>query len=150
MSSLPRVRKRAMRAGGVLFAMLVSITAVTVAQETQTKIKEVPPPATSAASGEKMYMSYCAACHGKDGKGDGPAAPALKGPVPDLTTLAQSNGGKYPADHVASVLRFGTGSTIAHGSKDMPIWGPLFSSMNNTEVLRINNLTHYLQTLQVK
>ncbi len=152
MSSLPGIKKRAMRTGGILFAMLVSITAVTVAQETQTQIKKVPAPATSPASGEKMYVAYCAACHGRDGKGDGPAAPALKGPIPDLTTLAQANGGKFPTAHVAAVLRFGTGGLIAHGSKDMPIWGPLFSTMGNpdTETLRISNLTHYLETLQAK
>jgi len=152
MVPLPALSKRVTRVGAILLALLVSTATVAMSQEGQTTIKKVPAPATSAASGEKMYISYCAVCHGTDGKGNGPAAPALKDPVPDLTTLAQRNGGKYPADHVASVLRFGTGGLIAHGSKDMPIWGPLFSSMgsSSTEALRISNLTHYLQTLQVK
>jgi len=73
--------------------------------------------------------------------------------VPDLTTLAQRNGGKFPADHVASVLRLGT-PVPAHGTSDMPIWGPLFGSLNKApgaEVQgRIANLTQYLKSLQAK
>src|SRR5512137_2588513 len=88
-------------------------------------IKKVPIKHTSAASGQEMYMSYCAACHGKDGKGDGPAASALKAPPPDLSALAKGNNGKFPSDHFAAVLRFGTPAP-AHGTSDMPIWGPLF------------------------
>lgn len=125
------------------------------AQNTQTTIKTVPIKPTSIASGEKMFIEYCAACHGKSAKGDGPAAPALKGPLPDLTTLAQRNGGKYPGMRVQSVLRFGADAHGAHGTQDMPVWGPLFGSLsgtsNSSEVqLRIVNLTHYLETLQVK
>jgi mono/diheme cytochrome c family protein len=119
------------------------------------KIKTVPAKTTSAGSGEEMYNSYCAACHGKDAKGDGPAAPALKDPVPDLTTLAQRNGGKYPASRVAAVIRFGAEAHAAHGSPDMPIWGPIFGGMHQSSAspevqLRINNLSHYLETLQAK
>ena len=148
----PRVGKLAMRTGAVLLALLVSTVTVTMAQEAQTTVKKVPVSPTSPASGEKMYKAYCAVCHGVDGKGDGPAAPALKDPVPDLTTLAKNHGGKYPADHVVSVIRFGAENYIAHGNKDMPIWGPVFMTMGNTstETMRINNLTHYLETLQVK
>jgi len=119
-------------------------------------IKKVPITHTSAASGEEMYMSYCAACHGKTGKGDGPAASALKTPPTDLTVLAKNNNGKFPSDHVASVLRFGT-PTPAHGAKDMPIWGSLFSALHGRTTgtdavvqLRISNLTTYIESLQAK
>ena len=98
-------------------------------------------------------MNYCAVCHGKDGKGSGPAAPALKMPATDLTTLAQKNGGKYPALHVSSVIR-GEGDVPAHGSKDMPVWGPLFWKMSqghDAEVQqRIANLNQYIESLQAK
>jgi mono/diheme cytochrome c family protein len=108
---------------------------------------------TSPASGKEMYTQYCAACHGADAKGEGPAAPALKTPPSNLTILAKSNGGKYPSDHVAEVLRTGTG-VAAHGSADMPTWGPLFRSLdptNDTAVLqRIHNLNQYLVSLQAK
>lgn len=91
-------------------------------EQSKTTIQHVPIKRTSSASGKEMYTSYCAVCHGKDGKGDGPAAGALKVPPADLTMLAKNNGGKYPAMKVSSTLR-NTSSLPAHGSKDMPMWG---------------------------
>jgi mono/diheme cytochrome c family protein len=119
-------------------------------------IEKVPIKHTSAASGQEMYMSYCAACHGKEGKGDGPAASALKEPPPDLTTLAKNNNGKFPAEHVAHILQFGAAAP-AHGTKDMPIWGPLFGALHGRTSgndaliqLRIANLSKYIESLQSK
>ena len=123
------------------------------AQEKKTEVKKVPAPMTSPASGKQMFTSYCASCHGEKGKGDGPAAGALKTPPADLTVLAKNNGGKFPADRVASILR-GQASVTAHGNRDMPVWGPVFWQMSHgheTEVQqRIVNLTHYLESLQEK
>jgi mono/diheme cytochrome c family protein len=108
---------------------------------------------TSPASGKEMFTSYCAVCHGTDGKGGGPAASALKAPASDLTLLSKQNGGKYPAMKVSSILR-GTSDLPAHGSKEMPMWGPLFMSISGgheSEVQqRTANLTHYIETLQAK
>lgn len=122
------------------------------AQEPTTKIKKVPATPTSAASGKEMFDAYCASCHGLDGKGNGPAAPALKKQPPDLTLMAQNNGGKFPAMHVMSSIRDVTQNV--HGTKDMPVWGPVFSSVsqNRPDVvkLRISNLTDYIESLQVK
>ena len=117
-------------------------------------IKTVPLKQTSPASGKEMYTQYCAACHGADAKGTGPAAAALKTPPADLTTLAKrSEGGKYPREHIATILKNGTG-VPAHGSADMPTWGPLFKSLDpNHEVAvqqRIKNLNDYLESLQTK
>ena len=98
-------------------------------------------------------MAYCAVCHGTDGKGGGPAASALKVPPTDLTVLSKNNGGKYPALKVSASIR-GESATPAHGSKEMPVWGTLFWSMSQGhegEVQeRVTNLTHYIETLQVK
>lgn len=142
------------RRGGILSAGLFLVAGLTVAGEGQTTMKKVPPSRTAVDSGQEMYHAYCAVCHGADGKGGGPAVPALKDPVPDLTTMAQRNGGKYPAERVTSVLRFGSERLTAHGSKDMPIWGPVFESRSSnakaTSTLRIHNLTEYLGTLQAK
>ena len=133
--------------------MAVLLTFVAAAQQTSTEIKHIPVKPTNAASGQEMFMNYCAVCHGKDGKGSGPAAPALKMPATDLTTLAQKNGGKYPSLHVSSVIR-GEGDLPAHGSKDMPVWGPLFWKMSqghDAEVQqRIANLNQYIESLQAK
>src|SRR5271169_4518668 len=83
-------------------------------------IKHVPITNTPSNSGQDMYNSYCAVCHGKDGKGNGPAASAMKTPPADLTLLTQKSGGKYPAAHVAAVIR-GQAMTASHGSQDMPV-----------------------------
>jgi mono/diheme cytochrome c family protein len=134
-------------------AGLLAVAAFGIAQ-TNTQIKEVPIRPTSAASGKQMYNAYCATCHGMDGKGNGPAAAALKQQPTDLTTLTQENGGKFPDAHIYAVLTFGTGTT-AHGSKEMPVWGPALRSLSQgtgtagmIEQQRISNLTHYLRTLQ--
>ena len=119
----------------------------------QTKIRKAPAPYTSAASGQEMYVAYCASCHGRDAKGDGPAARALKARPADLTALAATNNGKFPSNHVAAVLS-GQEEVMAHGSKDMPVWGPVFFRVSQGrpgEVQqRISNLTRYLESLQGK
>jgi len=100
-----------------------------------------------------MFNSYCAVCHGTDAKGAGPAASAMKTNPADLTALAKKSGGKYPASHVAAVLR-GQSITASHGSQDMPVWGPLFSSISQGHEAqvqqRIANLVDYVETLQTK
>jgi mono/diheme cytochrome c family protein len=104
-------------------------------------------------SGDLMYAQYCAACHGRDAKGNGPAASMLKTAPPDLTTLAKRHGGKFPSDYVSNVLRFGPGPS-SHGSSEMPTWGSLFKYVDkNDEQLiqqRIKNMSDYLASLQQK
>jgi mono/diheme cytochrome c family protein len=138
----------------VLMAGFVSATILGVAQDTVPKVKDVPIQPTSPTSGPEMYATYCAACHGAKAKGNGPAAPAMKVPPPDLTALSQKNNGVFPADHVRAVLQFGV-MTPAHGSADMPVWGDLLrtlhsTSPNNDMVVnqRILNLTNYLKQIQ--
>ena len=131
--------------------LLVTVALCSAAQ--QTTIKHEPAPYTSPGSGSEMYTAYCASCHGKDAKGNGPAAPALKLAPSDLTTLAKRNGGKYPAARVESILR-GKESLVSHGDQEMPVWGPVFRAMTSnpdaTVTLRITNLNNYLESLQVK
>ncbi|HEY6946476.1 MAG TPA: cytochrome c [Candidatus Acidoferrum sp.] len=135
------------------FIALLLAACVAGAQE-KPVIKKVPIKQTSPASGKEMYTEYCAACHGPDGKGDGPAAAALKTPAADLTTLAKrSEGAVFPRDRVANMLRTGTGAA-AHGSSDMPTWGPLFKSLDPQHDIsvqqRIKNLNDYLVSIQAK
>jgi len=141
-------------------AVLAVFALLAVAQQTQAQdqgtekvIKHVPVKPTSPASGDEMYVNYCAVCHGRDGKGAGPAASALKATPTDLSKLSANNGGKYPAMHVSSVIR-GEANLPAHGSKDMPVWGPLFWRMSQGhegEVQqRIANLNSYIESLQGK
>lgn len=140
-----------------LATVLVIISAFAVAQEGSTEskpsVKHVPIARTPSDSGRAMYDSYCAVCHAKDAKGNGPAASAMKTPPTDLTQLAKNNGGKYPAAHVAAVLR-GQAMNPSHGSQDMPIWGRLFSSISQGHEgqvqQRITNLVTYLEGVQAK
>jgi mono/diheme cytochrome c family protein len=132
--------------------MVLAVVLLTVAVSKQQSVKNSPVRYTSPASSSDMYKSYCAACHGVDGRGNGPAVPALKVAPPDLTTLAKRNNGKYPSDHVAAILE-GKVTLAAHGSKEMPVWGPIFMQLGEGhpgEVQqRVTNLTKYIEVMQV-
>jgi|SRR5271157_108637 len=130
----------------VLFLCLAAI-----GESQQRQIKYVPVKPTSPASGQEMYTAYCAVCHGKQGKGNGPAAEALKVPPPDLTNLARKNGNSYPSDRVRSAIA-GDVRLSTHGAKEMPVWGDLFWGMSqghSSEVqLRISNLDKHIESMQ--
>lgn len=117
----------------------------------QTDKSQLPP--SYVPSGKVMFKQYCASCHGADAKGRGPATPTLNTRVPDLTTLAKRHDGKFPYDYVESVLHFGPGFS-AHGSKEMPVWGPIFQYLENYNEAavrqRIRNLCEYIESLQEK
>jgi mono/diheme cytochrome c family protein len=118
------------------------------AQQPQVKqgtIKQVPP---SDARG--MFDSYCAVCHGKTGVGDGPAAKALSKAPADLTKLSARNGGTFPEVRVKRYIE-GADEVAAHGTRDMPMWGDLFRSLNrDTAQIRIQALSDLLKGMQVK
>ncbi len=145
--------RKALAAATLLLTFAINGTAQNSDAQTSQKpaIRKVPARPTSASSGKEMFDSYCASCHGKDGKGSGPAAEALKTPPPDLTTLSHQNGGKYPAMKVQGIIT-GQVELAAHGAKEMPVWGPVFSHMSQgrqSEMkLRIDNLTDYIKSIQ--
>jgi mono/diheme cytochrome c family protein len=122
-------------------------------QSAKPEIKNVPAGYTSPTSGRQMYDAYCASCHGQGGQGDGPAAPALKNVPTNLTQLAAKNNGSFPEAHVAQVIK-GDLMMVAHGSKQMPIWGPVFLYLEQhdaaTAQLRIRNLIRYIESMQQK
>ena len=127
---------------------LIALAGLIAAQQ---PADQAPAPHISPTSGRDMYLTYCAACHGKDGKGGGPVAAALKTAPPDLTTLAKRNKGMFPSDRVYSAIT-GVSDIPAHGSKEMRIWGPLLlSRQHDPEVrLRVTNLTKYIGSIQEK
>jgi mono/diheme cytochrome c family protein len=101
-------------------------------------------------AGPDLYRGYCASCHGTEGKGDGPVAPALNSKMPDLTTITQRNGGIFPAAHVSKII---SGDEIipAHGTREMPVWGPIFHQVeadHDYGEVRLQNLTGYLKSIQ--
>ena len=124
-----------------------------LAAQSGPQIKKTMVTPTSPTSGKDMYLQYCAACHGKAGKGDGPAAKALKTQPTNLTTLTSNNHGAFPAIRIARVIQ-GTDDLAAHGSREMPIWGEVFTHMDAggaaSAKLRVDNLTEYIKSLQAK
>jgi len=101
-------------------------------------------------NGPDLYRSYCASCHGTEGKGDGPVAPALNSKVSDLTTIARRNGGVFPAAQVNKIIS-GDQIILAHGTREMPVWGPIFHQVQEDRdygEVRLQNLTNYLKSVQ--
>lgn len=109
--------------------------------------------------GKREFDGKCAVCHGLDARGAGPYAQQLKSAVPDLTTMAQRNGGVFPVSRTYATIE---GAGKGHGPRDMPVWG-LDYTAKATEVLpempynqalyvrtRIMALLEYLSQLQVK
>jgi mono/diheme cytochrome c family protein len=135
-----------------ILALILFIAVLAIAQ-IKPQVQVVPAPYTPSDSGKAMFDAYCGSCHGVDGKGHGPAAPAMKSAVPDLTQLSKSHGGTYPAFSVTETLRL-TRPLSAHGSNDMPVWGPVFSHLSRQDNAviqqRIHNLNMYIESLQVK
>jgi mono/diheme cytochrome c family protein len=120
----------------------------------QTTAQRNPPLVISSMDGRDLFEFYCASCHGRDGKGSGPAVPALKSPPRDLTRIAQRNGGTFPRARVASfVTGDGNRPVPAHGSKEMPVWGPIFRGLDPGDTLnkiRIANIVGHLESMQAK
>lgn len=103
-----------------------------------------------SVEGPDLFRAYCASCHGVDAKGAGPAAPALKAKVPDLTLLARNNRGKFPTVRVRQMI-MGDQVVVSHGSREMPIWGPIFHQVEedvDRGNVRVENLLKYLESIQ--
>lgn len=103
--------------------------------------------------GPALYAAYCAVCHGKDGKGDGPMAKALKTAPPDLTRLAARNGGKFPVERVQKIIASKEAVPAGHGTREMPVWGPIFSQIawdQDLGQIRVYNLAKDLEKIQAK
>lgn len=134
-----------------LSALIAAVSLPALAQ--QPAVKNVPAAYTLPTSGEKVYQAYCASCHGLKGLGDGPVAPSLKAPVPDLTILTRQNQGEFPGVRISESIR-GASTSRAHGTADMPVWGPVFRSIDSRSEgatnIRVHNLVKYIETLQAK
>ena len=104
-------------------------------------------------SGGDLFRFYCASCHGQDGKGEGPVAAALTRRPPDLTTIARRNGGPFPTDQVAGFVTGNREPTLAHGSAEMPVWGPIFWALDPQDRInriRIENVVAFVASIQAK
>lgn len=113
--------------------------------------KPVPFPAESLV-GKDSFDAYCASCHGTDGRGNGPVAASLRNIPTDLTALASRNRNSFPREQVTAILMGTSRTVVAHGTRAMPIWGPMFRMFESDARarVRIDNLVAYLETIQVR
>lgn len=101
--------------------------------------------------GQKLFMQYCASCHGADGKGGGPVAATLKTAIPNLTTY-EKRIGKFDQLRVQHIIA-GEVDVPAHGNKEMPVWGYIFRQKtggNSTAKLNVFALATYIKSIQQK
>ncbi len=130
-----------MRLRYVCLAVLVLVFSVTLAAQTNPNPQSSAAPQASQARGQESSPSLHRSVIGKrnvhgvlrlvpwpDGKGNGPAAAALKTPPTNLTLLAVKNGGTFPDARIMQIIK-GDSMTAAHGNKEMPVWGPMFLQM---------------------
>jgi mono/diheme cytochrome c family protein len=113
---------------------------------------QAPDPGVYGVSGAYAYRTYCASCHGTDGKGEGPLAESLRFHPPDLRLISKRNGGEFPAEKVHRIVD-GRKSLQGHGGPDMPIWGDAFrnadTGYDDAKVKeKIRSVVDYLRTLQ--
>jgi mono/diheme cytochrome c family protein len=116
-----------------------------------------PPPLSQAEMvqvGQRYFIRYCSACHGAEGRGDGPTASALQPSPADLTRIAQRRGGHFPAAEITAYID-GRSEVLAHGRRDMPIWGERFGEIVGHDLLgeavirsHLQLLIAYLQAIQ--
>ena len=134
--------------GAVLLAGLFA--AASTPPDDKAKSKQEPGRLIGSLKGVDIYRAHCASCHGMEGKGDGPVASALTTRPPDLTTIAQRNGGVFPAARIKKVIA-GDEGVAAHGSREMPVWGPVFHQIQEDRdygEIRLQNLVDYLKSIQ--
>jgi mono/diheme cytochrome c family protein len=135
-----------------VLSVILAFVAVALATAQNKTIKNVPVQRTVTIEGPELFNQYCATCHGKDGKGNGPAAEALKKRPADLTQIARHNNGKFNDMLVQNVIN-GEDVTAAHGSREMPIWGEVLKSVtpdSASQRLKVFGLVKYIEQMQAK
>ena len=134
--------------------LALGIGAAWSASFAQTTGTRNPPLVIESVAGNDVFAFYCASCHGRNGGGDGPVARSLKVPPPDLRLLARHNRGEFPRSRVETFVTHGAGgSSPAHGTSEMPVWGPVFRGLGDTATrseVRVANLVQYLESIQEK
>src|SRR5215475_14268096 len=122
----------------------IAALATASAQQTQTEHKSWLLP---SLYGVDNFHAYCSPCHGRDGTGNGPVALSLKKAPPDLTTIMARHKGVFPRGEIRDVIANGWPEIPAHGSREMPVWGPTFHALDSSDraaELRLANIVEYI------
>jgi mono/diheme cytochrome c family protein len=138
--------------GGLAACGVLLVGSLAVAQSSGKK-KVNDTPLISSIQGPALSQAYCASCHGTDAKGDGPMAKSLKVKPADLTRIAARNGGTFPLMRIERIISGEDQPPSGHGTSKMPVWGPIFSHVDQDQDLgrvRIDNLALYLRDIQVQ
>ncbi len=133
-----------------LLALMTLVISTAVSLAGQGRGQQTPSILIESLAGPDSFELYCQACHGSGGRGDGPVASELRTSPPDLTTLARRNGGAFPRERVRGFVE-GTGRPVAaHGTTEMPVWGPMFRAFESDARVRerIANLVAHVEALQ--
>ena len=137
-----------------MICALASAVLLHAGASAQTTRPKNPPLVISSMYGRDLFEFYCATCHGRDGHGGGPAVQASSIPPPDLTRIATRNGGTFPQARVESFVTGDEDHLMpAHGSKDMPVWGPIFRGLDPNDTMnkvRVANIVGYIESIQAK
>jgi mono/diheme cytochrome c family protein len=140
-------------AGLTILGALLAWAATPAEDGKRARIVADEQPLIISIRGENLYQTYCSSCHGADGKGNGPMATWLKISPSDLTKIAARSGGKFPLVRVDRIISGEEALPSGHGTRAMPIWGPVFSQVTRDQDLgrvRIDNLARYLRDIQSK
>lgn len=154
-----------MRVPSAIVALPLIVVAMTAGLAGQSPTPPRPAPSVvivpahdvGSLEGAALYEAYCAACHGRDGKGDGPAARSMPTPVPDLTRIAATHDGRDCARHLIAELQDGHRRPheprMSEQDLDMPNWWPIFRSIQSDEAVayyRLRNVALHVASLQAK
>jgi mono/diheme cytochrome c family protein len=138
-----------MRRATLGFVLLMSVTVATAQGGPQLPAAAALVP--ESLIGSASFDLYCSSCHGRDGTGNGPVAAALRLRPPDLTTLARSHRGAFPRDEVREYVEGSNRPPAAHGSSDMPVWGPTLRVLEPSDArvrVRLDNLVAFIESIQ--
>jgi mono/diheme cytochrome c family protein len=146
--------RRAREAAAAVALVLAAVTC-TLAGDARGTSPAREEQAARIAAGQRLFHSYCAACHGERALGDGPVAPSLRMRPADLTRIAQRRGGNFDAAETAAYID-GRIEVSAHGEREMPVWGRIYDDRNerilDDETLlspgMIFDVVEYLRSIQ--
>lgn len=131
-------------------ALAAALTGVLTAGDQDLR-QRVPPLAPESLVGSVSFDLYCAACHGRQGKGDGPASFGLRTSPADLTMLARRNRGVFPKERVLSFIEGSQRAEAIHGTPEMPVWGPTLRALDGSTSranVRLQNLVAFIESIQ--